>query len=103
MYNIIIRQIYTDVSRSPNTQVLQGDLDTTGEIFERTLALIIGNETENIYKKFNPKENIFGSHIKQVKFIDENLFRKLKGLREKTRTVKFLCAAQAINCKNLVN
>ena len=67
MYNIIIfilRQTYTDFSRAPYTQVLQGDLDTTGEIFDKTLALIMGNETENIYKKFNPKENIFGSHIK---------------------------------------
>ena len=67
MYNIIIfilRQIYTDVSRSPNTQVLQGDLDTTGEIFDKTLALIKADETEYIYKKFNPKEDIFGSHIK---------------------------------------
>ena len=43
---------------------MQGDLDTTGKIFDRAVAAIKANETEYIYKKFNSEEHSFGSHIK---------------------------------------
>ena len=58
----IIRRTHTDTTRLPWTKILQGDLDTTGKIFDRAVASIKANETE--YKKFNSKEDIFGSHIK---------------------------------------
>lgn len=58
------RQTYTDTTRVPWTQVLQGDLDSTGEIFNRTVASILAGKTEYIYKKFNSEESPFGSHIK---------------------------------------
>jgi len=57
------RRKYTD-QRFPLTQLLQGDLDTTGEIFDKTVALILAGKTEHIAKKFDPTEHWYGSHIK---------------------------------------
>ena len=61
-----LRRTHTDKTRLPWTQVLQGDLDTTGEVFNRTLASILTGETEDISKKFNPEESAYGSHIRSV-------------------------------------
>jgi len=55
------RRNYTD-PRHPLTLLLQGDLDTTGEIFDRTMASILAGKTEHIEKKFNPTDNGFGTH-----------------------------------------
>jgi len=58
------RRTHTDTTRLPWTKIVQGDLDTTGKIFDRAVAAIKANETEYIYKKFNSEEHSFGSHIK---------------------------------------
>ena len=62
--SIIFRRTHTDTTRLPWTKIVQGDLDTTGKIFDRAVAAIKANETEYIYKKFNSEEHSFGSHIK---------------------------------------
>ena len=69
---VILRRIHTDTTRHPSTQVLQGGLDTSGEIFNRTLASILAGETEDISKKFNPQESTWGSHIRSVNEIVDN-------------------------------
>ena len=62
-FYIILRRIYTD-TRIAGTQVLQGNLDTTGEIFDKTVASLLAGETEHIWQKYNSQGSPWGSHIR---------------------------------------
>ena len=49
-------RIYLD-TRIAGTQVLQGNLDTTGEIFDKIVASLKAGETEHIWQKYNSQES----------------------------------------------
>ena len=63
-YLYILRRKFIDDRIPRLTTLLQGDLDTTGKIFDRAVASIKANETDYIIKKFDPEGHEYGSHIK---------------------------------------
>jgi len=61
-------RIFTEKSNVPPnyrwTSVIQGALDKTGEIFNRTVEKFNSEEWDHYYTKYNPTNNEFGTHIK---------------------------------------
>ena len=64
----ILRRKFIDDRIPRLTTLLQGDLDTTGKIFDRAVASFKANETEYIIKKWGKNLNAEGreyaSHMK---------------------------------------
>jgi len=58
------RRIFTDKRQIPWASFIQGDLDTTGEIFDAAVELFTSGSVEKYYKEFNPHNSGWGSHIR---------------------------------------
>ena len=44
--------------------MFKGDLDTTGEVFDKAVSIFNTGETSAFYDKYNPGKSGWGSHIK---------------------------------------
>ena len=49
-----------------HTTIIQGNLDTTGEIFARAVSILEAGETSHFYRKYNAENNGWGSHIRLI-------------------------------------
>ena len=46
------------------SEIFQGDLDPTGEIFDAAVAKFKSGTVDKYYAEFNPQKSDWGSHIK---------------------------------------
>jgi len=57
------RRVFTD-TRGPWTSVIQGDVDKTGEVFDKVVSKFSSGEITPYWEKFNPTHSGWGSHVR---------------------------------------
>ena len=58
-------KLYTDTSAG-RTTIIQGNLDTTGEIFAKAVSIFESGETNKFQKLYNSMNDGWGSHVREA-------------------------------------